>query len=144
MKTACEIKENTMSIEALKRYGNHDWDCGLLLRCEDCTCGFAAAIKATQPSAISDERIMQIAKSVGMQGMLSDVVTTTDELKAFARALLSERPASAISDEVSVPREPTEAILEAIWGRPLTAHDTGARKIARAKYVDMLAAQEGK
>ena len=38
-----------MSVEALKRYGNHDWDCGLLLRCEDCTCGFAAAIKAAQP-----------------------------------------------------------------------------------------------
>ena len=104
-----------------------------------------AAIKAAQPSAISDEWIMQIAKSVGMQGMLSDVVTTTDELKAFARALLSERPASAISDGVSVPREPTDAILEAIWGRPLTAHDTGARKIARAKYADMLAAaQDGK
>ena len=41
------------------------------------------------PSAISDERIMQIAKSVGMQGMLSDIVTTTDELKAFARAVLA-------------------------------------------------------
>ncbi len=38
---------------------------------------------------VSDERIMEIAKSVGMQGMLSDVVTTTDELKAFARALLA-------------------------------------------------------
>ena len=93
MKTACE--------EAAKRYGNHDWDCRLRLRCEDCTCGFAAAIKAAQPSAISDG--------------------------------------------VSVPREPTDAMLQAIWGRPLTANDTGARKIARAKYADMLAAaQEGK
>ena len=49
------------------------------------------------------------------------------------------------AERVSVPREPTEAMLEAIWGRPLTAADTGARKIARAKYADMLAAaQEGK
>ena len=74
----------------------------------------------------------------------ADYLERAEKAEAELAAIKAAQP-SAISDGVRVPREPTDAILEAIWGRPLTAHDTGARKIARAKYADMLAAaQEGK
>jgi len=101
-----------MRIEALKRYGNHDWDCGLRLRCADCTCGFDAAIKAAQqpepmlkdriangytqevsdmlwgkqPEPMSDEQIKKIWLNTGNSYM------------AFARALLSAQPDGWVSE----------------------------------------------
>lgn len=41
-----------MSIDLLKRYGKHDWDCLAGAVGGDCTCGFDAALKAEQPEVV--------------------------------------------------------------------------------------------
>jgi len=114
-----------VSVEALKRYGNHDWDCRLRLHCEPCTCGFDAAIKAAQtPEPMSDERReetiqrgMRLAWQLGQtywqqadsesrkqNAMAKETIRKFDALLTETVTLISTQP----DGWVSVPREPTD------------------------------------
>ena len=66
----------------------------------------------------------------------------TDDTQ-FTRHMRQAWQARVPEGYVVVPREPTEKILEAVWGRPLDQFDHGARRIAKEKYRELIAAAEG-
>lgn len=115
-----------MSIDLLKRYGKHDWDCLAGAVGGDCTCGFDAALKAAQ-SHIDPTKV----------GYLPPHLLP---------------PQSAQPDRVSVPREPTahahlQALVTALDNAFISTWQSTAawqKELDAANEYLLAAAQEGK